>query len=388
MNRKTKKENRANEAERAAFDAVNDKGIRTTLESIVNACNQADETTPSLKQKEYLDKIRSLSQSLLTTIGGVIEEGAFDLELDDFYLEELLSDISNQIAENAEDKGLEFIIDQKADVPQYLVGDPLRLRQVLLNLTSNAIKFTEKGTVTITVEVVEKVAETVKLQFTIRDTGVGLTRDQISKLFSVEEEDVSNEYRHRLSGLGLKTSKQLIDMMDGDVWVESELGKGSAFMFTALFTLSTRRKATDSIRSQMLKIMRVLVVDDRKSIQLVMRVMLEALSFKVTTVSSGAEAIEEIVRSDKDDPYALVIMDWMMPGMDGLEASRRIINHPELTWRPVIVMASAYGRDNIKLEAAKIGVEGFLEKPVSQAMLKTTIMELLGIKSLPPVGCP
>jgi two-component system sensor histidine kinase/response regulator len=221
------------------------------------------------------------------------------------------------------------------------------------------------------------------LRFSIKDTGAGLSKDKLSELFTAEQQRAEYEYGEEISGLGLRTSKRLIEMMGGEISVESELGKGSTFVFTAAFDLPKKADVGDSALPAMLKTMRVLVVDDNKTMQMVLKLMLESLAFDVTTVSSGAEAIEELVRSDTQNPYELVLMDWMMPGMDGLEASRRIIEHPDLTWRPVIVMVSAYNRSNLKLEAAKIGIEGFLEKPVSQALLRSTIMNLFGLETLP-----
>jgi len=361
--------------------------VRRISKSIIGLANLAVQDESPSRQKEYLNKIRSLSKSLLTTLTRIteysrIESGKLKLETEEFDLDSVLKDLSNQVIEEVQEKGIEFILDRRVDVPQCLVGDSLRLEQVLLNFTSNAIKHTDRGIIAVTVELLEKSKGGVVLRFSTKDTGTGLSNGRLSELLAAEQHRAEGEYREEISGLGLRTSKRLIEMMGGELSVESEFGKGSSFVFTATFGLPEKTDLDDSALPSVFKTMRVLVVDDNKTMQMVMKLMLESLDFYVTTVSSGAEAIEELVRSDTQNPYELVLMDWMMPGMDGLEASRRIVKHPKLTWHPVIVMVSAYSRSSLKLEAAQIGIEGFLEKPVSQALLKSTIMDLFGLKTL------
>ncbi len=381
---KPKANNRRKTKERSIFFDIISPEVRRISKSIIGLANLAIQEESPSRKKEFLNRIRSLSRSLLTTLTRVaeysrIEAGKLKLETEEFDLDGVLKDLSNQVIEDVQEKGIEFILDRRVDVPQYLVGDSLRLEQVLLNLVSNAIKHTDRGIIVVTVELLEKSKSRAVLRFSTKDTGDGLSQDKLSELLTAEQPSAECEYSEEIYGLGLRTSKRLIEMMGGEISVESELGKGSTFVFTAAFDLPRKTDVSDSGLPTMVKTMRVLVVDDNKTMQMVMKLMLESLSFDVTTVSSGAEAIEELVRSDTQNPYELVLMDWMMPGMDGLEASRRIIELPNLTWRPVIVMVSAYSRSNLKLEAAKIGIEGFLEKPVSQALLRSTIMNLFGL---------
>ncbi len=357
------------------------KEIPNTMNDAVSSSSLALRTEYKPQQQTYLSKLWILVRSLLRKTIGIsdvsdMEKGALKLEIVDFSLEEVLNNLSEQIASAAQKKGLEFIIDRHPDVPSRLVGDPLRLGQVLLNLANNAIDSTDVGEVVIAVELVKKRGKDVKLEFSIRDTGIGFDEERVSGLFDKDSLSDGDESK----GTGYRISAHLVEMMNGKVRIKSQPGDGNTLIFTIVLGHKEQTISTQLAPSPLLNGMHVLVVDDNMTTRAVMRVMLESLGFKVGEVSSGADAIEEILRADKSEQYELVLMDWMMPGMDGLEASRKIIMELDLKWHPVVIMVTDYGTEDARKEADRIGVEGFLEKPLCTFQLQNTIMELFGLK--------
>ncbi len=329
----------------------------------------------------YIRKIQRTAASLLRTLDrlegiGIDGEQGIPVTLEsiEFDLEQVLENLRDHLAEEIEAKGLEFVFQVSQSVPTLLVGDSLRLGQVLLNLASNAIKFTEKGEVVVDVGKLEKNEGTVTLEFRIRDTGIGLTEEQQAALFEEAQYNFSVT-QHHLLGLGIV--KQLVEKMGGSVSVESAPGKGSTFSFTAVFKLVGDSIHTIVPPSPVFSGMKALVVDDNTTMRKTLMLMLESLGFDVTGVASGAESIAALEEKDATSPFEMVFMDWMMPGMDGLEASNRIINHTTLSWKPVIIMVTAHGRNDLRMEAKRVGVEGFLLKSVSVSTLQNTISSLL-----------
>ncbi len=225
----------------------------------------------------------------------------------------------------------------------------------------------------------EKQDEWVMLQFSVRDTGVGLTEEQKGKLFQAfSQADMSTTRKYGGTGLGLTISKRLVNMMGGEIWVESEAGKGSEFIFTAKFGLArkfSRRRLEPSVD---LRGMRVLVVDDNASSREILQSLLETMSFDVTVAASAEEGIAELEKEAKASPYRLVVMDWKMPGMDGIKASALIKKHPSLPEKPKIIIATAYGREEVMQKSENVGVDGFLLKPVGQSVLFDSIMVAFG----------
>ena len=206
-----------------------------------------------------------------------------------------------------------------------------------------------------------------------------MTAEQQAKLFQAfSQADTSTTRKYGGTGLGLTISKRLVKMMNGEIWVESEPGQGTTFSFTAEFGLGKERVKKRFVPSPDLRGLRVLVVDDNATSREILQDILESFSFEVFLAASGEDALEEIERADKDQPFGLVIMDWKMPGMDGIETSRRIKSHRKLNKIPAIVLVTAYGREEIMRQADKIGLEGFLLKPVSPSMLFDAIMQALG----------
>ncbi len=388
---KSKEETQA--AKEAAEDATRAKSeflanmsheIRTPMNAIMGMAHLALKTELTAKQYDYLKKVDISAKSLLGIINDIldfskIEAGKLDMEAVDFQLEDTLDNISTLIGIKTQEKGLELLFKTDPSVPTALIGDPLRLGQILINLANNAVKFTDSGEIVVATELVQKNDRQVTLKFSVRDSGIGMTGEQAAKLFQpFMQADSSTTRKYGGTGLGLTISKRLAEMMGGKIWVESRPGQGSTFSFTADFGLGKEKARQKFKPSQDLRGMKVLVVDDSAASRDILQEMLESFSFEVTRAASGQEGITELEKASQTRPFELVIMDWKMPGMDGIEASRRIKNHPGLSQIPAVVLATAYGREEVMQKAEAVGLEGFLLKPVSPSMLFDTIMQAFG----------
>lgn len=262
-------------------------------------------------------------------------------------------------------------------IPFNLMGDPLRVSQILTNYCSNAVKFTDKGEIVVSIKVDEKNNDKVKLIFEVRDTGIGLTEDEKDKLFNAfTQAETSTTRKYGGTGLGLTICKKLSLLMGGDAWLESEKGKGSSFFFTADFGIKTEDEKRDFKLGGDLNGMKVLIVDDNKTSCQILREATETFSFKTTIVNSGSEAIKEISKTT-DEPYKLVLMDWKMPIMDGLETTRTI-KQIENIRMPKIIMLTAFGREEVAKKAREIGINEFLVKPITYSSLFNAIMNVFG----------
>jgi PAS domain S-box-containing protein len=361
--------------------------IRTPMSAIIGMAYLALRTDLTPKQKDYIKKINTSAYALLRIINDIldfskIEAGKLDIEHVEFHLEDVLDNLANLISVKTQDKGLELIIATSPDMPLNLVGDPLRLGQVLINLAENAVKFTEKGKIFVSAELVRQKNHEATLRFTVRDTGIGMTPKQADKLFhAFTQADTSTTRKYGGTGLGLTISKRLVDLMDGEIGFESEEGRGSTFSFTAVLGLQgeepQRQREEQCVGD--LKGLRILVVDDSKTSQNILKSYLEAMSFSVSTADSGEDALIMLEKAVRENlAFELVLMDWKMPGMDGVEASRRIKQEMKLPHIPVIIMITAYGHEEVMKQAETLGLEGFLIKPASQSVLFSTIMEVFG----------
>jgi CheY-like chemotaxis protein/HPt (histidine-containing phosphotransfer) domain-containing protein len=378
---------RAEEATRAKSDFLANMSheIRTPMNAVIGMAHLALKTELTPKQQDYLSKIQSAANSLLGIINDIldfskIEAGKLDMETVEFDLLETMDNVANVITVKAQEReNLEVLFYLDSQVPNFLVGDSLRLNQILVNLGNNAVKFTEEGEIVLSVTVNEKSDDNVTLQFSVRDTGIGMTAEQQNKLFQAfSQADTSTTRKYGGTGLGLTISKRLVNMMGGEIWIESEPGQGTTFHFTAGFGLGKETVKRHFEPSPDLRGLKVLVVDDNATSREILQDILESFSFEVYLSASGKEALEEIERADQEKPFELVIMDWKMPGMDGIEASRRIKSHQKLTKIPAIILVTAYGREEIMRQADEIGLEGFLLKPVNSSVLFDAVMQALG----------
>ena len=358
--------------------------IRTPMNAILGLTHLAMKTDLTPKQLDYISKTYTSAQSLLGIINDIldfskIEAGKLTMERIEFDLNEVLNNLSNLVTIKAQEKGVEMIFNMDSRVPRGLMGDPLRLGQILLNLSNNAVKFTHQGEIEVSIEPVHVEKESAEIRFSVRDTGIGLTEDQISNLFqSFQQADTSTTRKYGGTGLGLTISKKLTEMMGGQIGVESEPGEGTTFFFTAKFGRHDHARMTklDTV-PEALQGLKVLVVDDNETFREVLKGYLEAFYFEVHTAFSGMDAIKKI----RTHPYQLVLMDWQMPGMDGFETVQRIHSDKALSalsTRPKIIMVTGHGREDVMKQAQKVHLDGFLLKPVTHSLLFDAIMAAFG----------
>lgn len=356
--------------------------IRTPMNAIVGLTDLCLKTDLNAKQHDYLNKVHASALSLLGVINDIldiskIEAGKLNMESIPFDLDCVLNNLATVVSAGAQEKGLELLFFRAADIPFNLIGDPLRLGQILTNICTNAAKFTEFGEVVLSINKLDQSDDAITLKFSVRDTGIGMTQEQQNRLFqSFTQADTSTTRKYGGTGLGLTIAKQLVEMMDGRIRVESEPGQGTTFTFTAVLKLGEEQNDRIFTPSRDLLGMKVLVVDDNATSREILQSYLESFTFQVTLTASGEEAFEEL--EEAQEPFDLILMDWRMPGLDGLQAAKKIRTEIKLANPPAIILVTGFGREELLNEPGGEHLDGIITKPVNPSLLFNTIMETFG----------
>jgi len=365
---------------KSSFLANMSHELRTPMNAIIGMTHLALEDGLPPKQRDYVEKAHGAARNLLQILNDIldvskIEAGHLELERIDFALDTVIGEMADVLGLRSDEKGLELLFSATPDLPERLIGDPVRLRQVLVNLGSNAIKFTDSGEVTVGMELLSQDAYSVELHGWVRDTGVGMTAEQLERVFQpFMQADSSTTRRFGGTGLGLSIASQLVEKMGGRLWAESEQGKGSTFHFSARFGRSASNAAVPrALSAAELQGRRALLADDNAAALEVLGRMLEALGIVVDRATSGAHALQFV----DETPYAYswILLDWKMPGMDGVASARRIVErHPRI--RPCILLVTAFSRDDALRASAGLRLAGVLQKPVTPSSLCDCLMQV------------
>ncbi|MGC3983443.1 MAG: response regulator [Pseudorhodoferax sp.] len=365
--------------------------IRTPMNAIIGMAHLALKAGLNDRQRNYVEKIDQSSRHLLSLINDIldfskIEAGKLGVERIEFDLARMLDDVVNLVQEKAGAKGLELVVDVAPDVPWALVGDPLRLAQIVVNYSNNAVKFTDSGDIVLYIRMLEQSAHEVVLKFGVRDTGIGLSPEQMGRLFhSFSQADTSTTRKYGGTGLGLAITKRLAELMQGEVGVESTLGRGADFWFTARLGKGRARRSLQPDHNHLAGA-RALVVDDHESARLVLADLLRTMRFDVHEVPSGQAAIAAVQdAAAQGTPYAWLFLDWQMPGMDGFQTARAV-HALALQPPPRLVMVTAFDRVEALQHAVGAGIADVLHKPVNASILFDLVMQIQGQYRAPDTG--
>ncbi len=362
--------------------------IRTPMNGIMGMTELVLDTDLDSEQREYLNLAKISADSLLSLINDIldyskIEAGKLDIEAIDFHLGDCLGDTMKTLSLRAHQKGLELAFEIEPNVPDALVGDPGRLRQIILNLVGNAIKFTEQGEVVLSVQLLTHVPGNLQLRFTVADTGIGISPDKQTAIFEAfKQADGSMTRKYGGTGLGLTISSRLVELMGGRMWVESEIGEGSRFHFTADFKVQKAAARTVVPRDPgTLCDMRVLVVDDNATNRQILVKMLEGWRMVPTVSESGAKAMVTLTEAKGTGrTFPLILLDAQMPEMDGFALAEYIKRHPSFRAATIMMLSSA-GQRGDAMRCRELGVAAYLTKPIRQSELMDAILNALGTRA-------
>ncbi len=356
--------------------------IRTPMNAIIGLAYLALRTGLNLKQRDYVSKIHNAGTSLLVLVNEIldfskIESGSMELEDTGFELQDIIQNAVDLSSQAAHDKGLELLCYIPQDIPRQLEGDPLRLVQIITNLLSNAVKFTENGEVAVTVEMISCIDTRVKLKFSVRDTGIGLSKEAENKIFlAFTQADSSTTRKFGGTGLGLAISRRLVEMMGGDIWVQSEEGKGSKFSFTAWFGIGQADASKPLEMPEGERRLKILVVDDNRAAREILTEYLQNFKCLTTAAASSDEALNALRENDAGTPYDAVFLDWQLAGIDGMETVKLIKNGAGLLHIPAIVLVKPFGIEDIRQHPDVNLVDDFVVKPINQSLLYDTLITL------------
>src|SRR5713226_5581427 len=362
--------------------------IRTPLNGVMGMTDLAMETELTPEQREYLETVKMSADSLLTVINDIldfskIEAGKIELDADDFNLRDSLEATLKTLALRGDEKGLELLCEVAPEVPEVVRGDSSRLRQVVINLVGNAIKFTDEGEVALQVRVEAEDGEDRILHFTVSDTGIGIPPEKQKVIFDpFTQADSSTTRKYGGSGLGLTISTRLVRMMGGEIWVESNAGGGSRFHFTVRLRASDAKaiEVGTIAPPEMLRGVKVLVVDDNRTNRRILEGMLKRWEMKSRSVEGGEEALAQLSAArEAGEPYALILTDMHMPKMDGFALVERIRQRPELSTATIMMLTSA-GHRGDAARCQELGIAAYLLKPIRQSELREAIARVLGAR--------
>jgi len=358
--------------------------IRTPMNAIIGMSRLALMTDPSDKQRNYLSKIQGAGEHLLALINDIldfskIEAGKMTLEHVVFDLADVLDHLASVTSIKTDARQVELVFKVDRALPAKLVGDPLRLGQILINLTGNAVKFTERGEVVVAIAVKERTADSLLLRFSVSDTGIGMNEEQLAGLFqSFNQADNSISRKYGGTGLGLSITRQLVELMGGRIKVSSTPGVGSRFSFAVRFGIGDNALAPVAAPIALLHQVRVMVVDDSVTASAALVDMLGSFGIAADAADSGEAALEMLAAAvAAGEPYHVVLMDFMMPGWDGIETIRRIRADERFAAPPAILMVSACAREEVVRKDSQVQPEGFLSKPVGSSLLYHSLLQVL-----------